>query len=299
MTMQPLYVFTTYRPWSAVIAHHGNSVENCFHCCRVVPPGNLIAVHVGKTWDASSGSLIHSLKGVHLQPQDCPTGIVAIARFLGNLVPNQHCGELEPYRQSDWYQGGIGWVWADVVAINPVSCPGQQGIWPITTDNPNAPNLLTQVHAAYRRSVWDGEEAWNSHALQHLDKHPPGHYRTTPPGEPTVADLIVPGDTIQTNYSSRLYIVESISAGTVCGGCSDDWCVYNMPPNHSHAAPPTDICFPVAHHYLSGSDSDGESGRWHLSELVAVNGRILHAFPLNSDEIWVVKRVPRPLERGV
>ena len=147
-------------------------------------------------------------------------------------------------------------------------------------------------------SLWYGEEAWNSYSLQNYDKRPPAQYRSTPPGEPTVADLVAPGDTIRTisDYSSspRDYLVQKVFRDRFCGGCCNDDCAYNMPDDHPYVDDPTEECFPVPHYRLNGT-TDSSSGKFYLSEFVAVGGRILHVFPANTNEIVVVKRVPRQL----
>ncbi|NEP76172.1 hypothetical protein [Okeania sp. SIO2G5] len=153
--MQSLYAFTTHRPWSHAIAHWGKDIENRSNCCRIVPPGNLIAIHAGQKWDQHGAEWMKPYvgRGVVQGPENYPTGIVAIARFLGNIVPDKDCGELEVYRDSAWYQGGVGWVLADVMAIAPVSCPGQQGIWKINDANPKSPQLLSRVRDAYKEAI--------------------------------------------------------------------------------------------------------------------------------------------------
>ena len=147
-------------------------------------------------------------------------------------------------------------------------------------------------------SLWHGEEAWNSYSLQNYDKQPPAKYRATLSGEPTVADLIAPGDTIRVLSdrcsNPRDYLVQDVFQDRFCGGCSNDYCVYNMPEDHPYAENPTDDCFPVKHYRLNGT-TDSSSGKFYLSEFVAVGGRILHVFPLNDNEVVVVNRVSRQL----
>lgn len=48
---------------------------------------------------------------------------------------------------SPWFVGPIGWKLADVVAIAPVPCSGQQGLWMVPVD------LLPYVRRAYQQAL--------------------------------------------------------------------------------------------------------------------------------------------------
>ena len=97
-------------------------------------------------------------------------------------------------------------------------------------------------------------------------------YRRTPPGAPTVADLVRPGDTVATSYSTGGVVIgvkgyfyvaptdETLSHFTI---------VY-VPPNRATK--------------YRGSD------RHWINECVAIGDRILMLFEANTDEVFVVGR---------
>ncbi len=96
-------------------------------------------------------------------------------------------------------------------------------------------------------------------------------YRQTPPGQPTVPELVSPGDYVVTSYGTGGRVIE------VSGPHTDDGHGNNYPP----------------HYTIVYEDPDKPSGRYRrgwLGELVAVNGRLLHLFEANPDEVWVVTR---------
>ncbi|WOD37388.1 hypothetical protein [Nodosilinea sp. E11] len=119
-TKQSLKAITLHRPWAYAIAHLGKRVENRGWACPLAP-GSLIAIHAGKKYDKQAADWIRQTLGQDCPPDgdEHPTGIVAIARFVGNVTASD----------SPWFVGPIGWQLTEVVAIDPVPCSGQQGLW--------------------------------------------------------------------------------------------------------------------------------------------------------------------------
>jgi len=98
--------------------------------------------------------------------------------------------------------------------------------------------------------------------------------RLTPPGQPTVPDLVKPGDVVRTSYDSGLYIVEEVAGPYTEGG---------YPPHY------TLVCTRLYPHPGRLRDT-----RFWLNELVAQDGRLLKLFEVNQDEVFVVgHRWPR------
>ena len=129
----PLRVITLHRPWAWAVAHLGKDIENRTWVCPI-QPGQPLAIHAGKKWDADGADWIMR-QGFSLPPKDDhPNGIVAIATFQGNFEASD----------SRWFFGPVGWALTDVVAIAPIDCKGQQGLW--TVKEP----LLSQVREAYK-----------------------------------------------------------------------------------------------------------------------------------------------------
>lgn len=136
MSKQPLRAITLHRPWAYAVAHLGKPVENRSWACPL-PVGSLLAIHAGRRFDGQSADLIRRW-GYECPPdEEHPTGIVAIARFVGNVTA----------LDSPWFFGPIGWQLTDVVPINPVPCSGQQGLWNVPDD------VLPAVRIAYATAL--------------------------------------------------------------------------------------------------------------------------------------------------
>lgn len=117
------YAITLRRPWPYAITNLGKDVENrTWHCFKA--PGAWLAIHAGKTYEFSAESLLAEEFVSHSIPQmaEHPTGIVAIAQFLGNVTTSE----------SMWFTGPIGWQLGEVrLLAKPVECRGRQGLWKI------------------------------------------------------------------------------------------------------------------------------------------------------------------------
>ncbi len=96
-----------------------------------------------------------------------------------------------------------------------------------------------------------------------------GRYRRTPLGEPTVADLVHPGDTVRTSYCTGGVVV-AVREYSFRAPTSDAYAHFT-------------IVFVPPERYGRHRDADL---RW-INECVAVNGRILMLFENNNDEVFV------------
>ena len=133
---------TLHRPWGYAIAHLNKRVENRTYNCPL-PIGSYLAIHNGKKWDEEGADFVCRMNPSELidnptDKTDSPSQIIAIAKFVGNVT---EC-------DSEWFQpGGVGWLLEDVMAIIPVECKGQQGLWNLGVD------VLIQVRDNYREAV--------------------------------------------------------------------------------------------------------------------------------------------------
>ena len=101
-------------------------------------------------------------------------------------------------------------------------------------------------------------------------------YRRTPPGAPTVADHVRPGDTVTTSYST--------------GG------VVIAVHEYFYAAPTGETLPHFTIVYVPDRAAKfRESDRHWINECVAVDDRILMLFEANTDEVFVVDRI-RPAD---
>lgn len=129
---------TLHRPWGHAIAYLGKDIENRSWKCTL-PVGSFIAIHNGRKWDRSGAEYLKS-RGYSFpsEENDLAGAIIAIANFEGNTT--------EPI--SPWHQSGsIGWELANIVAIEPVFCRGQQGLWSIV------PEILEAVRTNYTSKI--------------------------------------------------------------------------------------------------------------------------------------------------
>ena len=103
------------------------------------------------------------------------------------------------------------------------------------------------------------------------DRH---RYRGTPPGAPTVADLVRPADTVSTSYSTGGVVIEvkEYFYAAPTGETLSHFTIVYVPPDRA-----------AKYH-----DSD----RHWINECVAFGDRILMLFEANADEVFVVDRIP-------
>lgn len=97
-------------------------------------------------------------------------------------------------------------------------------------------------------------------------------YRRTPPGAPTVADLVRHGDTVATSYNTGGVVIEV--------------------KEYFYAAPTGEILshFSIVYVPADRATKHRDIDRHWINECVAVDGRILMLFEANSDEVFVVER---------
>ncbi|WP_256754788.1 hypothetical protein [Mesorhizobium sp. Mes31] len=97
-------------------------------------------------------------------------------------------------------------------------------------------------------------------------------YRRTPPGAPTVAGLVRPGDTISTSYNTGGVVIEvkEYFHAAPTGETLSHFTIVYVPPDRASKYRNTDRCW--------------------INECVAVGNRILKLFEANTDEVFVVDR---------
>jgi hypothetical protein len=115
---------------------------------------------------------------------------------------------------------------------------------------------------------------WEAHSAYTADLGVPDRRqcRRTPPGSPTVADLVRPGDTVSTSYDTAGVVIEVkeyFYAAATDETLSHFTIVY-VPPDRAAKYRDTD--------------------RHWINECVAVGDRILMLFEANTDEVFVVER---------
>ena len=106
--------------------------------------------------------------------------------------------------------------------------------------------------------------------LASLGKTPPASLRRTPDGQPLADQLVKPGDWVETNYRTGPYRVVETT-----------W--------HSYDHPESGESYPsLSLHCCSRRAKGNKPDSW-INECVAVDGRLLHLFPNNDDEVFKVE----------
>jgi hypothetical protein len=97
-------------------------------------------------------------------------------------------------------------------------------------------------------------------------------YRRTPPGAPTVADLVQPGDTVSTSYNTGGVVIEV--------------------KEYFHAAPTGETLshFTIVYVPPDRVTKQRDTDRHWINECVTIGDRILKLFEANIDEVVVVDR---------
>jgi len=137
---------TLWQPWAWAIAHAGKTIENRTWQPPAALLGRRIAIHAGQHYDADAWAW--AIEETTARPPDkrlCPrgvveavatvTGAVAIAgssvQWVGSLTEEEVCELVD----SAWFQGPVGWVLRDVVALpEPVPCRGARGLWDLPAE---------------------------------------------------------------------------------------------------------------------------------------------------------------------
>lgn len=125
-------------------------------------------------------------------------------------------------------------------------------------------------------------------------------YRQEIEGEPTVADLVKPGDLIRLPYYGEKGMVSKVVKVThhrTCT-CQDPYCT-NRIGNHPAARATTQFCYPLWTWTIVEVNPDAQpkkDGRYKenqygwINECVAIGERILMLFEVCDDEVVIVKR---------
>lgn len=115
---------------------------------------------------------------------------------------------------------------------------------------------------------------WEAHSTYTADLGVPDRcrYRRTPPGSPTVADLVRPGDTVSTSYSTDGVVIEvkEYFYAAPTGETLSHFTITYVPPDRAEDYRDTD--------------------RHWINECVAVGDRIQMLFEANADEVYIVDR---------
>ena len=147
-TRAPLLALTVWQPWAWAIAEGLKLVENREWSPRDarMQPGTRLVIHAGlKETSASDfrGDLafvrenVRRIRGDQRVdgwriPEPGSTeyvrgALVAVATYAGAVTTKAHL----PPEQQGWFVGRFGWVLRDVVKLEPISCRGAQGLWPV------------------------------------------------------------------------------------------------------------------------------------------------------------------------
>ena len=118
-------------------------------------------------------------------------------------------------------------------------------------------------------------KTWEAHSTYTAGLGAPDRcqYRRTPPGAPTVADLVQPGDTVSTSYGTGGVVIEvkEYFYAAPTGETLSHFTIVYVPPDRASKY----------------RDSD----RSWINECVAVGDRILKLFEANTDEVFVVSSI--------
>ena len=109
---------TLYQPMAWAIAAGHKRIENR----RWKPWGGVthLAVHAGQKYDRRYVDFIEGLGVAVPERAELVFGaVIAVARLAGYVEVSS----------DPWFTGPYGWLLADVVAVEPIACPGALGLW--------------------------------------------------------------------------------------------------------------------------------------------------------------------------
>lgn len=142
-----ILALTIDRPWANLIADGRKTVETRMWAPHLEHLGRYIAIHASTRWNQEAAEYIgrHHDRFLVDPPrhQDCPAGILAVARLVGWVerrdVDDPACRptvvkmlEGHAFGDPDWRwftQNRYAWVLRDVRRIAPVAAVGRQKLW--------------------------------------------------------------------------------------------------------------------------------------------------------------------------
>ena len=119
---------TLIRPWNWAIIFAGKTVENRSWAFeqRGLRRGESLYIHGGAKYDEDAALWITMTFGIRVPGEDeCPTGIMGAVQFLRSA---RRADQLDADAQR-WFFGPVGNLLTNPVALKPVECPGQLGLW--------------------------------------------------------------------------------------------------------------------------------------------------------------------------
>lgn len=125
-----------------------------------------------------------------------------------------------------------------------------------------------------KRTSSASKKTYEAHSTYAAALGAPDHcrYRCTPPGAPTVADLVKLGDTVTTSYGTGGVVIEV--------------------KEYFYAAPAGETLshFTIIYVLPDRAAKHRDADRHWINECVAVGDRILKLFEANTDEVFIVDR---------
>lgn len=126
----------------------------------------------------------------------------------------------------------------------------------------------------HRKRPPPADNPWEAHSIYTADLQVPDRrrYRRTPPGSPTVADLVRAGETVSTSCGTGGVVVEL--------------------KEHFYAAPTGETLshFTIVYVPPERAAKHRDTDRHWINECVAVGNRILMLFEANADEVFLGER---------
>jgi hypothetical protein len=121
---------TLHRPWPYAIFHCGKDIENRTWQPNGLNPGDLLAIHAGKTWSDDGWDYIRDIGHNCPAEGSHPIGIVGTVIFDGLKFPGLPRDDPMP-AIGDWGFGPVCWMLREPVSVDVIKIRGQQGLWDV------------------------------------------------------------------------------------------------------------------------------------------------------------------------
>lgn len=159
-----LLALTVWQPWAWALAAGHKPIENRGWAPPKATIGKPIAIHAAKRYDMEAALHIKRTHGLIVPPEVTFSAIIAVgildrlvhmsdvsawAREVGRIgaAPyDEDNDSYDPMWDNPWFSGEVGWVFRDVVQIEPVPCRGAQKLWAVRDP------VLTTVRERYREA---------------------------------------------------------------------------------------------------------------------------------------------------
>ncbi|MVN86564.1 ASCH domain-containing protein [Deinococcus sp. HMF7620] len=122
---QIAFALTIDQPFASLMAMGIKKVENRNWSPDESLIGRRIAIHAGRTYDYLGSYMVKNDHGIICHAAQFPRGAVVATATLKEVVT---------HLDDPWFRGPYGWIFDEIVMIEPLACSGRRHLWPLADE---------------------------------------------------------------------------------------------------------------------------------------------------------------------